>query len=232
MRSNLQIITVSIITMTLVGCATPQHTNTLIFGTNTKLALDISQSPTNLASFTFGYKREEAVWMPLVANVDKDGKPCDVSTTKLNCLFQGSDGTSDKDTYSVLASFGAKFNGEVEGASLPKAKGGGGLAQFFATGIAARKLAESGGASLVSVQEANVQDAKARAEINKIPVTPENIRTEKSDIAARYKSADDSDKTKFDTAAKAAGFDDYEDFAGSDISNEQLKKFKDSLGYK
>ena len=46
----------------LSGCATPQHTNTLIFGTNTKLALDISQSPTNLPSITFGYKREEVVW--------------------------------------------------------------------------------------------------------------------------------------------------------------------------
>lgn len=157
----------------LSGCATPQHTNTLIFGTNTKLALDISQSPTNLPSITFGYKREEVVWMPLLANVDKDGKPCnptsainkdtaDESEVTSDCLFQGNDG-KDKDTYSVLASFGAKFNGEAVGSSAPSAKGGGGLAQFFATGIAARELAKRGGERLVSVQpsrELNREDIK------------------------------------------------------------------------
>lgn len=152
MCSNLQRITiVTFIGLLLVGCATPQHTNTLIFGTNTKLALDISQSPTNLPSVTFGYKREEAVWMPLVANIDKDGKPCDVSTNKPDCLFQGKDTIDGRitsvDTYSVLASFGAKFNGEAVGSGAPSAKAGGGLAQFFATGIAARKLAETEGAT-------------------------------------------------------------------------------------
>lgn len=162
MRSYLQrITTVSFMGIFLVGCATPQHTNTLIFGTNTKFALDISQSPTNLPSITFGYKREEAVWMPLLANVDKDGKPCnlspntnkstnEVSQVNSDCLFQGND-DKDKDTYSVLASFGAKFRGEAVGYSTPSAKGGGALGQFFATGIAARELAKRDGAKLFTI---------------------------------------------------------------------------------
>jgi hypothetical protein len=53
----------------LGGCqSTPEHTNTLIFGTNTKFALDVSQDPTGVVGVTLGYKRQEAVWMPLLAN--------------------------------------------------------------------------------------------------------------------------------------------------------------------
>lgn len=178
MRSNLQIITtVTFIGLLLAGCATPQHTNTLIFGTNTKLALDISQSPTNLPSITFGYKREEAVWMPLVANIKQDGTPCDVSMTSESCLLQGTENhNGDKDTYSVLASFGAKFNGEATGVNAPNAKGGGGLAQFFATGIAARKLAEKGGARLVSVQpNDNISEEDIRKFARKIKIEDTQI---------------------------------------------------------
>ena len=54
----------------LTACETPRHSNTLIFGTNTKVALDVSadqikQTP----SITLGYTRQEAVWMPLMPNV-------------------------------------------------------------------------------------------------------------------------------------------------------------------
>ncbi|MDP3029794.1 MAG: hypothetical protein Q8O04_09930 [Deltaproteobacteria bacterium] len=74
-----------------------------------------------------------------------------------NCLFIGTvckdkeckdKECKDRDTYSVLASFGAKFSGEAAGG--PKATGG--LAQYFATGLAARILAKEGGAKIVSVQ--------------------------------------------------------------------------------
>ena len=53
----------------LLGCtSTPQHTNVLVFGTNTKLALDLSQDATSGIGITLGYKRLEAVWMPLLPN--------------------------------------------------------------------------------------------------------------------------------------------------------------------
>jgi len=126
-----------------LGCATPKHTNTLIFGTNTKFALDVSVDPTGSPSVTVGYRRQEMVWMPLLANKDVEGTPAECE--KDSCLFIG---TQEKDTYSVLASFGAKFSGATAGG--PKATGG--LAQYFATGWAARKLAEKGGARIVSVQ--------------------------------------------------------------------------------
>jgi hypothetical protein len=133
------------------GCRTPHHTNTLIFGTNTKFAIDIEADPTGNPNLTVGYKRQEAVWMPLLANKDNNGTPREDN----ELLFQGTQGTQDHDTYSVLASFGATFSGgssmgiETQGAKVSTE---GGLAQFFATGLAARKLAEAGGSRLVSVQ--------------------------------------------------------------------------------
>ncbi len=132
------------------GCATPKHSNVLIFGTNTKLALDLSADTTGNPGITIGYARQEAVWMPLLANTGKDYEPSLCATE--NCLYRGTE-DNDKDTYSVLASFGAKFSAEYTGTS-PKA--GGGLAQYFATGLAARKLAEIGGAKIVSVQPTEI----------------------------------------------------------------------------
>lgn len=130
------------------ACATPKHTNTLIFGTNTKFALDAGVDATGQPSVTVGYKRQEAVWMPLLANIDVEGKPAECKDDK--CLYTGIEKTNDKtDTYSVLASFGAKFSGGTSATS--GAKAGGGLAQYFATGLAARKLAGAG-AKIVSIQ--------------------------------------------------------------------------------
>ena len=133
------------------ACSTPHHTNTLIFATNTKFAIDIAADPTGYPSLTVGYKRQEAVWMPLLANKDNKG----TSHADNKFLFLGKQKLQDHDTYSVLASFGATFSGgstmgiETQGA---KVSTGGGLAQFFATGLAARKLAEKGGSRLVSIQ--------------------------------------------------------------------------------
>ncbi len=147
----------------LLGCSgTPKHTNTLIFGTNTKLALDVGADPTGLTSVTIGYKRQEAVWMPLLANKGK-GDDLEPATDCVSngCLFQGTSGGSDKDAYSVLASFGATFSGE--GGASGGAKAGGGIAQYFATGLAARELARAGGAQLVSIQPEGTVKQQAEA---------------------------------------------------------------------
>jgi hypothetical protein len=149
----------------LVGCgSTPEHTNTLLFGTTTKFALDVSVNPAGgTPDFTVGYKRHEGVWMPLLAN-KKTGDATEPATCS-NCEFVGKAKPGEKeDTYSVLASFGASFGGGAEAntpgeGDSPKAsaKAQGGLAQFFATGIAARNLATTGGARLVSVQSADAE---------------------------------------------------------------------------
>jgi hypothetical protein len=150
----------------LAGCGTAGN-QILIFGTDTKYALDISgDTTTGQPSFTLGYKRREAVWLPLIGSggvathtctgtgtslqcVAMAGKPggthiCDSS---MNCVavdssmhkFVGKDGSGAEDAYSVLASFGAK-----------NSTGERSIAQFIATGPAAVKMASKSGASLVN----------------------------------------------------------------------------------
>jgi len=58
----------------LVGCATDTpHNEVLIFGTTTKVAIDVAAPVQNagVPEFTIGYKRNEAVWMPLKPNGDR-----------------------------------------------------------------------------------------------------------------------------------------------------------------
>lgn len=147
----------------LWGCSsTPEHTNTLVFGTTTKFALDVSVNPAGgTPDFTVGYKRQEAVWMPLLANKKTGDSPEPADCATEGCSFKGKEKPGEKeDTYSVLASFGAEFGGEAsvgDGTPSSKASGSGGLAQFFATGIAAQNLASTGGARLVAVQSANAE---------------------------------------------------------------------------
>lgn len=146
----------ALISMLLVGCETPRHSNTLIFGTSTKVAIDASQEPSGALGLTLGYKRNEAVWMPLIANeANAENKlvPQKCAVGNADCLkFQGETGTGGgaastgaKDTYSVLATFSGNV---ATTAQNPQAKGA--VAQYFATGIAARLLAEKGGAALVN----------------------------------------------------------------------------------
>lgn len=177
--SVILIIILSMCSLTLfVGCeSTPKHTNVLIFGTNTKVAFDISANPTtSTPSITLGYARQEAVWMPLLAN-SPNGNPADCADCNgNNCLFKGSEG-GNNDTYSVIASFGASFSGSGSG-SATGTKAEGGLAQYFATGLAARILAKEGGDRLVSVQSA---DSELYAEAKKKGIEVAKKRISKKD---------------------------------------------------
>lgn len=148
--------------MLINGCAnTPRHSNTLIFGTDTKFALDVSQDTTGGVGVTLGYKRHEAVWMPLMANIDSSGTLIPATCDDDECRkFQGTTGNGGTaagadavDTYSVLATFSGSASGGGGGAvssGSPGARANGTLAQYFATGIAARLLAQTGGASIVN----------------------------------------------------------------------------------
>ncbi|WP_126377317.1 hypothetical protein [Desulfovibrio ferrophilus] len=116
-----------------------------MFGTNTKVGFDIGyDAATTSGNILLGYDRQEAVWLPLLANRDKDGN----SSANTQMLFKGEEGANNRDTYSVLASFGADFNGKGAATGV---ESGSGLAQYFATGLAARTLADKGGADLVKV---------------------------------------------------------------------------------
>ena len=139
-----------------------------------------SGSPTKEPSITLGYSRHEAVWLPLIADTGnfltyrclttgEDGKlvctdtvpathKCAVSLgdtppnatfegTQMVCLssgtlttkFVGRTDSKAEDAYSVIASFGLDSSGNRAT-----------IAQYMATGIAARELARRGGASLVN----------------------------------------------------------------------------------
>lgn len=153
----------------LSGCATPQHTNLLIFGTNTVVGLKVGADATSTPAIQVGYARQELVLMPLLANTAASNtngdlllQPCPAEKAPRqaggtpaqlseNCKFIGAEGAS-QDSYSVMASFGAKFDAETTPGGTSKA--GGGIAQYFATGLAARTLAEKAGAAAVAGGEA------------------------------------------------------------------------------
>lgn len=165
MRRRLHEIPVTLIALVaLSGCVqATRHSNTMIFGTNTQLGIRAGAGVTSVPEVNVGYSRQEAVVMPLVANSRDDGRyqsPCDPSRAVQvsggaqfavhPCVLVGVN-KELQDSYSVLASFGAKFDG---GADKTGARASGGLAQYFATGAAAQLLAITGGAAVVSVGEA------------------------------------------------------------------------------
>lgn len=178
------------------GCVQQPHNNVLLFGTDTKVALDVSSSATSggAPQITLGYRRAEAVWMPLVVNeqvCDAAGN-CRTETAKKGAepyTLQGKDYEGDKgtDSYSVLASFGAKFESE---ATAGQAKAGGGLAQFFATGIAAQRLAAN--ANIENALKVNNgaaaqgEAAKAEAEAKKTQAEARLLELKKELGEERY----------------------------------------------
>lgn len=152
-------IAITVSTAATLGCALPQHSNTLLFATNTAVAIDISANATTAApNITIGYKRQEMAWVPLLANkTDPSGRalaadcpPAATTTAADPCVYQGRGG-EDSDAYSVLATFaGTSGASGTGGAGGPSTSAKGSIAQFFATGLAARALAEKGGAQLVN----------------------------------------------------------------------------------
>lgn len=181
LRKIILVVTMSIIAS---GCANKQHNDVLIFGTNTKVAFDVSTDPANAGtpSFTLGYKRQEVAWVPLNANgtlVKSGGTTDDTSGSK----YIGKN-KEQVDTYSVFASFGGKFGAGTQNEAA--------LSQFFATGIAAQHLGASlNAASMVSVQPTNakilekqetisaLQKELGDAKINEITLKQEKIVSER-----------------------------------------------------
>lgn len=139
----------------LAGCA---HNDVLVFGTSTTIGLDVQTASTQGAapSLVLGYRREEAVWMPLLANgrdsklalcTEHDDNTCRAQARAgplRHAMYQSRytprGGTERVDAYSVFASLGANFNGDARREGV---NAGGGLAQFFATGAAAVSITEN-----------------------------------------------------------------------------------------
>ena len=150
----------------ITACSALPHNDVLIFGTETTVAVDVGSSATNggTPEITIGYKREEAVWMPLLANGRHSRSP---PTTGTMYTANGADG-KEKDAYSVFASFGAELEGGTGEAKV-------GLAQFFATGIAAQRLANNPIAALaLAVKPDDTGEEEAKAAAAAVGLSPED----------------------------------------------------------
>lgn len=188
------------------GCTQmTRHSNMMVFGTNTVLGVRVGSSAANVGSVDIGYTRQEAVVMPLVANVASPGDPSllvpcamaqptpppgggggvpavmpppppnPAAIARVNpCLLVAVNAAEGaRDSYSVLASFGASFGGS---SSSGEAKAG--LAQYFATGLAAQLLALNGGAAVVATGDA------ANNAANNVPMTLSGITPTAAEVAA------------------------------------------------
>lgn len=162
-------LTVALAALLASGCVGGiKHNDVLLFGTDTKIALDVSASAAQggAPGVTIGYKRVEAVWMPLVVNANGvnstnlaalcEGDGCDADIDGAKYVGKGPD--QREDAYSVFASFGSKLRGSTQGNAEV------GIAQFFATGVAAQRLADNPVAALaLSVQHPETGEAVGEA---------------------------------------------------------------------
>ncbi len=137
------------------GCAA-KHSDVMVFGTNTNYGVTVAMTmPENTPHLNIGYKRQEAVWMPLFPNANKSAMARKVKggseANEIKYMAKEFIGgqTVKEDTYSVLASFGSKVKASQGNVSS-------GIAQYFATGVAAQTLAAVGGASLVQASDENL----------------------------------------------------------------------------
>lgn len=188
--------------LVLGGCVQmTRHSNTMLFGTNTSLGLKVGTDATSVPGILVGYNRQEAVVLPLVANtashdVGKSNvlEPCNVGNevkvvagnpapngkpplpafVTHPCLLVATGKDKDtKDSYSVLASFGANFGAAGQ---ADKVTAQGGIAQYFATGMAAQLLAYNGGASVVATGPAATKSAEVRKmTLGGVPSTDEQV---------------------------------------------------------
>lgn len=152
-----------------------RHSNTLVFGTNTTIGLGIGNDATSTPSIDIGFRRQEVALVPLLANTHQNASglqqllaPCplpvkikandaEALTAALNaCHFRATINGHERDSYSVLASFGTKTTAE-------KDKGTVAIAQYFATGVAAQQLAKTGGANVIRAGDDAGEIAKGAA---------------------------------------------------------------------
>lgn len=109
------------------------------------------------------YMKDPAQGKPAVVTRFRPSASSNGSTSTFKadpCQFVGlradNNGLYVQDSYSVLASFGAEISGNAT-----KQEAAVGLAQYFATGVAAQLLAATGGAAVVSVGKAAEKSAES-----------------------------------------------------------------------
>lgn len=211
MKKTLKYGSVAALAIGLGACSqATRHSNTLMFGTNTSVGVNIGKDASQTPTVQIGFQRQEVAFVPLLANTKESSNnsnnliPCpavsddaDPQIPPENCLFQASKDGTDKDSYSVLASFGSDTSGSGNGAMK--------VAQYFATGIAAQRLAENGGANVVTAGGNSAEIAKAAQEAAK--AEQERAKARQADIAAKQAAANQEYDAGYSVALYLMGGD-------------------------
>lgn len=115
------------------GCGTVDNPP-LIFTETNSIGITVASSPASQgAELTLGYRSLDLAVVPVTVT------QADGSVTSLAVAIQNADGVGAEDAFSVLGQFEA--DAQAEAAAV-------GLGRFFATGLAAQKLADGFGQKL------------------------------------------------------------------------------------
>ena len=97
------------------ACGKP-HNDVLIFGTNTKFAVDVSASAATggVPELTVGYKRQEAVWMPLLVNGMASDVAKELASAQMTECYALPDGDEKERCLNRATNF-AKYTGSSAG---------------------------------------------------------------------------------------------------------------------
>jgi hypothetical protein len=147
----------------LSGC----QANTIYFGTNTQFGIRAGVDTKQIPEVEIGYNRQEGVMLPLAVECalkatnapgtdatsetggaagQKGKQPATAAPAGgVGRSFIGENKQGDhKDAYSVIAIFSGKAHGNASAGTTNSVGAGMGVAQYFATGVAAQLLAEQG----------------------------------------------------------------------------------------
>lgn len=244
LQKNLLIIVFTLISFMLVGCWEDSLLDrSLIFSTHTTLGIEVAVSPAETSSparIIIGYKRTEGVINPVYHS-----KGIETSTIKETTEDDGKTtiettpcGTSryKEEAYSVIA----KFSGETGAKADRAAEGKLSVAQWFATGEAAKTLARQPGIAGAVTGSSEIAKAAAQGAAGLSKLRGEHRSTVFSLLTIMYtrldKIAEDSSNPDLQLDAKEikASLEsapvlneiDYKDFVRYeyDYQNKKLKK--------
>jgi len=149
----------------LTGCENSLIDRSLIFATHTTLGVELSVTPSETSgpvNIIMGYKRTEGVLNPVyhsqgIETPDKETKTLSKEGTN-KVITTGRRPRYRDESYSVIA----KFTGETTGSANKIASTGMSVAQWFATGEAAKTLANQPGIAGAVTGSSEIANAAAK----------------------------------------------------------------------
>jgi hypothetical protein len=185
---NVLLLILSVTGLLFSGCASGKHY--VIAATGTSIGVEIAQNPaTQLYQAKLGYNRAE---LALVPSNRASGKKGDVTT---------GGGAADTTDVVMELNYGNVFN--LTGATI-----------YQRLAVGKQAVSQPGAAFMFAkgkdgTLDPTVATAVSRA-ISTVPAVLPDVTTLKVPLVPQYKSA--TDKTKFNEAAKSAGYSDFDAF--------------------